>query len=253
MLEKEVLPRLVRAFPPRPRAEAHLHFVGEAESVVDQKIRPIMAMEKDAQFTILAHLGFVDFDIFVSGTSRSEVRRRLERLVRKILKTMGAAFYGRDADYPLERVIAQAFQSRKATLAVAESCTGGMLSKQLTDIPGSSGYFLGGVVSYSNAVKSAVLKVPPALIKKWGAVSRPVALAMAKGVRAGAGSTWGLGITGIAGPSGATSAKPLGLVYIGLSGPGHERTLECRFRGSRDAIRQRAVIAALNLLRQIYL
>jgi nicotinamide-nucleotide amidase len=166
---------------------------------------------------------------------------------------MGAAFYGLNEDYPLERVIAKAFKRQRATLAVAESCTGGMLAKQLTDIPGSSGYFLGGVVSYSNKVKSAVLGVPTDMLRNQGAVSKEVALAMAKGVRARAGSTWGLGITGIAGPAAATADKPIGLVYIALSGPGRQRTLECRFRGSREAIRQRAVISALNLLRQIYL
>jgi len=253
MLEDSVLPLLKKTFPAIPVAEAHLHFVGVPESIVDDRIRPIIAEEEDVQFTILAHLGLVDFDIFVSDPSRPKACRRLARIVRKIRAVMGQAFYGMDRDYPLEKIIAEVFTQRKATLSVAESCTGGMLAKRLTDIAGSSSYFQGGVISYSNAVKNVVLSVPEATIRKHGAVSREVALAMASGIRTTLCSTWGLGITGIAGPSGGTPAKPVGLVYLGLEGPGIRKTLEMRFRGSRDAIRQRAVIAALDLLRQIYL
>jgi len=253
MLDGVVLPRLRKAFPAAPMAEAHLHFVGVPESIVDHKVRPIIAGEKGVQFTILAHLGLVDFDIFVTASSQARARKHLASIVRKVRRAMGSAFYGMDRDYPLEKVVLESLRWRKATLAVAESCTGGMLAKQLTDIPGSSVSFVGGVVSYSNEVKGSFLGVSETLIKKFGAVSRPVAAAMASGIRARMGSTWGMGITGIAGPAGGTRTKPVGLVYIGLAGPGMRKTLDLHLRGSRDAIRQRTVIAALDMLRRIYL
>src|ERR1017187_2609811 len=143
---------------------------------------------------------------------------------------MGRAFYGMNENYPLEKVVAKAFLNKKATLAVAESCTGGMLAKCLTDIAGSSAYFVGGVVSYSNRVKESDLGVSTQILQRFGAVSKETAAAMAKGVRQNLGSTWGIGITGIAGPGGGTSAKPVGLVYIGLVGPRSIRTYEFRFR-----------------------
>jgi nicotinamide-nucleotide amidase len=253
MLEEYVLPFLRKKFPATPSAEAHLHFVGVPESIVDDRIRPIIAKEKDVQFTILAHLGLVDFDIFMTASSRSKAERHLRLIVEKIRKKMGRAFYGMNENYPLEKVVGDAFRRARKTLAVAESCTGGMLAKALTDIPGSSEYFLGGVVSYQNAVKSALLQVPEEVLRQHGAVSKEVAHAMAEGVRKATGSTWGIGITGIAGPSGGTPAKPVGLVFIGLAGPRVHKTVELRLRGSRDAIRQRAVISALDMLRQIYL
>ena len=253
MLDDVVLPRLRRAFPAPPTAEAHLHFVGVPESIVDDRIRPIIAAEKDVQFTILAHLGLVDLDIFVTASSRVKAERRLRRIVKKVRKKMGRAFYGMNDGYPLEKVVGDGFRRARATLAVAESCTGGMLAKALTDIPGSSDYFLGGVVAYRNELKSVMLHVPAKVLRRHGAVSKEVAGAMAEGVRKAAQSTWGLGITGIAGPGGGTKAKPVGLVYIGLAGPKVHKTVELRLRGSRDMIRQRTVIAALNLLRQIYL
>jgi len=251
MLENAVLPKLRKVFPSMARVEAHLHFVGVPESIVDHKIRPIIEKEKGVQFTILAHLGLVDFDVFVSDASRAKAVTRLSRIVKSIRQKMGAAFYGMDDDYPLEKIVMKRFLSHHETLAVAESCTGGMLSQRLTDIAGSSQYFLGGIVSYSNDVKTSALGISSAVLQKYGAVSRETALAMAEGIRRKCSSTWGLSITGIAGPGGATPGKPVGLVYIGLSGPHARKALELHFRGNRDVVRQRSVIAALDLLRLI--
>ncbi len=253
MLERFLLPRLRKAFPAIPHVEAHLHFVGVPESVVDYRIRAIITEEKGVQFTILAHLGLVDFDVFVSDALRTRAQSRLSSIVKRIRNKMGRAFYGMNEHYPLEKVVMNQFVAKKATLAVAESCTGGMLSKKLTDIPGSSDYFRGGVVSYSNDVKISQLGIFAAALRKHGAVSKQTAAAMAQGVRDKCGSTWGLAITGIAGPGGATKGKPVGLVYIGLAGPKSTKTVEFHFRGARNAVRQRAVIAALDLLRLIYL
>jgi len=253
MLNEFVLPRLQRTFPSRPRAESHLHFVGVPESVIDHRVRPVVEGARNVEFTILAHLGLVDLDIFVSAPTQRQADRHLAAITRKIQVKVGRSFYGQDENYPLEKVVGDQLAAHKATLAVAESCTGGMLANRLTDIPGSSRYFLGGVISYDNSVKVSGLGVSPEVLRSRGAVSKEVAAAMARGVRKNFGSTWGVAVTGIAGPTGATRGKPVGLVFIGLAGPRSTRTIRCLFRGSRDAIRRRTVIAALNLLRQIYL
>jgi nicotinamide-nucleotide amidase len=253
MLEDYVLPELRRTYSVTPRAEAHLHFVGLPESVVDHKVRPLIQRWAGAEFTILAKLGLVDLDIFVSDKTQARAAKRLAKIVHAVRVKIGKAFYGMNEDYPLEKVVMNQFLSHKATLAVAESCTGGMLAQQLTDVAGSSKYFLGGVVSYANTVKLSELAVPRQILRRHGAVSEQTAAAMAKGVRQKLGSTWGVGITGIAGPGGGTVTKPVGLVYIGLAGPKTTRTIELHLRGSRDAIRTRSVLYALDLLRLIYL
>lgn len=253
MLERSVIPRLRKTFPAPPQVEAHLHFVGVPESIVDHKIRPIIdrvSKKSSVQFTILAHLGLVDLDIFVTARSGVLARRTLQGIVGSIKRLLGDAFYGMNEDYPLERVVGGQLRRKRQTLAVAESCTGGLLASRLTEIAGSSDYFLSGFVTYSNAAKARDLGVSLDSLRRHGAVSRPVAVQMAQGVRQRTGATWGLGITGIAGPGGGTSKKPLGLVYVALASSKKTWCVECRFKGDRDAIRQRAVLAALDLLRR---
>ncbi|MFA5976125.1 MAG: CinA family nicotinamide mononucleotide deamidase-related protein [Elusimicrobiota bacterium] len=257
MLEDFVLPHLKKAFPAQPVAEAHLHFVGLPESVVDHRVRPIIQrvekiMGGQVGFTILAHLGLVDFDVFATAATRLRAIQIRDRIVTDVRRRMGKNFYGMDPDSSLEVVTGNIFRHQKATLAVAESCTGGWLGRCLTKIPGSSRYFLGGVIAYSNKAKTRLLRIPVGLLKRYGAVSRPVAAAMAKGVRRCLGSQVGLSITGIAGPDGGTPRKPVGLVYIGVSSRKTTRTYAYRFFGSREAIRQRAVIAALDILRTVF-
>ena len=272
MLDSFVLPRLKRLSAGQAHAEAHLHFVNVPESVIDDKVRPIIARYSiphpspspfkgegwgegwsgsRVDFTILAHLGLVDLDIFVSSPSAPAARKTLARIVQSVKKAVGSPFYGMDEDYPLEKVVGDRLRSRRATLAVAESCTGGLLASRLTEVPGSSDYFVEGWVTYANASKVRELGVPEALVKKHGAVSEPVAKAMARGIRERAGSTWGIGITGVAGPGGGTPKKPVGLVYVGLSSAKSTIAQEFRFGGDRDAIRKRSVLAALDLLRRI--
>jgi nicotinamide-nucleotide amidase len=256
MVEKYVLPLLKKRFPSRPRASAHLHFVGLPESVVDDRVRPLVEkasrkLGSDVQFTILAHLGLVDLDIFVTADKAAKAKSMLNDLVRGVREAVGDDFYGMNEDYPLERVVGNVFRKKKMTLSLAESCTGGMLASRLTDIPGSSDFLLGSVVSYSNEVKSTALGVVAELIRTHGAVSKEVAVAMADGVRRATGSTYSLGVTGIAGPGGATASKPVGLVYIAVSGPEGTKAYEYRYKGSRDVIRQRAVTQSLDLLRRL--
>lgn len=150
----------------------------------------------------------------------------------------------------LEEEVGRLLGAAGSTVAVAESCTGGLLAERLTRMPGSSAYFLGGVVAYADRVKTALLGVADELIARDGAVSEQVARAMASGVRARVGSDWGIGITGIAGPGGGSRAKPVGRVDIALAGPGGQVVYRrVQLAGDREAVRQRAAELALELLR----
>ena len=149
-----------------------------------------------------------------------------------------------------ERLIARLNQL-KCTLGLAESCTGGLLAGRVTDVPGASSVFLGGVVAYANEVKQSLLGVPAAMLVEHGAVSQPVAAAMAAGVRSAVGTDYGAGITGIAGPGGGTAEKPVGLVYIGVSGPGGATEFRHVFAGDREAVRAQAVNAAIEHLLEL--
>jgi len=150
----------------------------------------------------------------------------------------------------LEQIVLYYLGLRQATLAVAESCTGGLIAQRITSVPGSSRSFLGGAVVYSNELKTAFAGVPPELIAEHGAVSREVAEALAYGIRRHTGATLGLGVTGIAGPTGGTEAKPVGLVYIALSDAQKTDSIEKNFRGDRDRVRQWAAQQALDLIRR---
>jgi nicotinamide-nucleotide amidase len=148
-------------------------------------------------------------------------------------------------------ITAHLLKSRGKTLAVAESCTGGLLAKSLTDFSGSSAFFKLGVVAYSNAAKIKIVRVPAPLIKDLGAVSEEVAVALAKGIRKIAAADFGVGITGIAGPTGGTKTKPVGLVYIAAASPDQVACIECRLKGTRASIRQQAARRAAGLLSEL--
>jgi nicotinamide-nucleotide amidase len=163
---------------------------------------------------------------------------------------LGAALYG-EGPAPLEEALGRRLRERGASLAVAESCTGGLMAKRITDIPGSSDYFAGGFITYSNEAKERELCVPASLIETHGAVSEPVARAMAEGARARLGTAYALSATGVAGPGGGTEEKPVGLVWIGLAGPGGTQAKELRFTGQRRWIRERTVQHALDWLRRV--
>ena len=153
----------------------------------------------------------------------------------------------------LESKVAKLLKDRGMTLSVAESCTGGNLSDRLTNIPGSTDYFRLGLVTYSNEAKVKLLKVPPALLKKYGAVSQQVALAMAKGVREIHQTDFGIGVTGIAGPTGGTKRKPVGLTYIAISSKKGALCVDYHFHGERISIKTQATNQALKLLLELIL
>ena len=150
----------------------------------------------------------------------------------------------------LEQTIAKLLTKKRLTISVAESCTGGLISNRLTNISGSSKYFKSGIIAYSNKIKTKQLKIPSRIIKQYGAVSKEVAISMAKNIRRLTKSDFGLGTTGIAGPTGATKTKPVGLVYIALASPRKIQCQEFYFHGNRQAVRLRASQAALDLVRR---
>jgi nicotinamide-nucleotide amidase len=154
------------------------------------------------------------------------------------------------AEEELEAVIGKLLRENQYTLATAESCTGGLLSHRITNVPGSSAYFLEGVQSYSTQAKTRLLDVPASFLEKHGAVSPQVAAAMAENIRTNSGATFGLGITGIAGPTGGTEEKPVGLVYISLAGMGNTQTEKNLFLGDRETVKQRSTQKALDMLRR---
>lgn len=150
----------------------------------------------------------------------------------------------------LEQIVGYYLQMRGATLATAESCTGGLLAERITSVPGSSRYFLGGAVVYDNSLKTALADVPAKLIAEHGAVSEPVAAALAQGIRKRCNSTIGVGITGIAGPGGGTEQKPVGLVYVALADENKTEAVERKYPGDRDRIRHWASQQALDMVRR---
>ena len=162
---------------------------------------------------------------------------------------LGDAVYSRDGE-SLEQIVGYWLQMRGATVAVAESCTGGLLTERITSISGSSRYFVGGAVVYSNALKTELAGVPADMIERHGAVSREVAAALAEGIRYRCEATLGVGITGVAGPTGGTGTKPVGLVYHALAGDSGTEVIERNFPGDRKRIRRFASTLALDMVRK---
>lgn len=181
---------------------------------------------------------------------RSVGEEAVERTLGAMRDQLAPFVYADEAD-TMESVVGRLLSQQSLTLAVAESCTGGLIGHRLTQVPGSSDYFEGGVICYSNRMKQDWLAVPEPLLRQHGAVSAEVAAAMARGIRARSGASLGLSITGIAGPGGATPGKPVGLVYIGLATPdGQAQAKEFRFHGTRDMIKLRSSQAALDRVRR---
>jgi len=180
--------------------------------------------------------------------TEEDARGRARALADLLKQRLGVIVIG-EGKISMASVVGELLRERKHTLATAESCTGGLIGEMVTQIAGSSEYYLGGVVAYDNRVKIALLDVPPALLNEHGAVSEPVAAAMAQGARRRTGADWALAVTGIAGPGGGTLDKPVGLVYTALAGAEETKVEKTIFPGDRQSIRHRAGVAALNMLR----
>jgi nicotinamide-nucleotide amidase len=218
------------------------------ESVVETLIKPVYAAYPDVPITILAAPGEVQLQFAARGTSE-EASRLLDRIESDFHKALAGEIYGRDED-TLEGVIGDLLRLRQKTLALAESCTGGLLAGRLTDVAGSSDYFLGSAVTYANTAKADLVSVSAATLERFGAVSEETAREMALGARRRFGSSIGLSVTGIAGPGGGTPQKPVGTVHVALDdADGTRLTRKLLLPGDRALIRRWSTSAVLSMLR----
>jgi len=256
MVEEVVLPYLKERYERKILKKCILHICGLTESAVYEKIKEVVEIERRMEggilrFSILAHLTRIDVEISGEGENELLVDEMLHKARQEIYDCLGECIYGKDED-TLESVVGRLLLSKRLTLAVAESCTGGLIGDRITDVAGSSVYFKEGVVAYSNEAKVRVLGVKEETLNEFGAVSRETALEMARGVQRISGANVGLATTGIAGPTGGTAKKPVGLVYITLVWPemGVELCREFRFSGQRREIKESTVANALDILRK---
>ncbi|MGA3091399.1 MAG: competence/damage-inducible protein A [Terriglobales bacterium] len=252
VFEAECVPRLRARIPVQHIATRILKMAMLPESQVDARVAPIYKTYTDVQTTILAGGGEIQLQLRCRKDSQAEAEARVEELTEKIEDELGDAIFSRKGE-TIEQIISYLLQMRNLTLAVAESCTGGLLAERITSLGGSSRYFIGGAVVYSNELKTQFANVPKALIDQHGAVSREVAASMAEGIRKRCLSSYGVGITGVAGPSGGTEQKPVGLVYIALAGEEGTQVVERNFPGDRKRIRQFATQQALEMIRRALL
>ncbi len=252
MFRGAVLPRLPA--PDRVIRCRLLHCCGLGESVLGERIRDLMLRGRNPEIGTTAGLGLVSVRITAHSSDAAEAERLLDQDEADLRRRLGPAVFGRGEE-TLAAVVGARLVERGQTLAAAESCTGGLLAKLLTDAPGSSKYFQGGAVAYSNEAKVQMLGVSTRSLEAAGAVSAAVALEMAAGIRQRLGSTYALSLTGVAGPDGGSVEKPIGLVFIGLSSPAGTTAREFRFGedSPRLFIRERAALTALDWLRREFL
>ena len=249
LFDEECLPRLKAIVPPRHLAKRTLRAAMIAESHADKLLAPIYTTYTDVETTILAHAGDIQLTLLCAKRDAATAQARVDELAGRLEEALEDWLYSSDGE-SLEQIILYYLDFRQSTLAVAESCTGGMVAARITSVAGASRSFLGGAVVYSDALKYAFAGVPPELIAQHGAVSTEVAKALATGIRLRTGATLGLGVTGIAGPTGATEEKPVGLVHIALSSADKVEAIEKTFRGDRTRVREWTTTQALDLLRR---
>jgi competence/damage-inducible protein CinA-like protein len=226
-----------------------LRTTGLAESLIAQRIMEIDGGVPEVSLAYLPNVDGVDLRMTARHVPSAEADRRLEAAAAILHRAFPGDIYG-EQETDLAAVVLDRCRAGGLTIAVAESCTGGMVGERITRIPGSSDVFVGGVIAYANEVKSALLGVPEGLIVEHGAVSEEVARAMASGVRGRTGAAIGLGVTGIAGPDGGTPEKPVGTVWIAVDFDGQVEAVLLKLWGDRQEVRQRAAQAVLNLVRR---
>jgi nicotinamide-nucleotide amidase len=247
MFEASVAPALVPLLRDRQH-QVRLSTYGLPESEVNDRLAGIEA-EHGVTLGYRAHLPTIEVKVLARAESSEAAQARAQRAALEVRKRLGSAVYGEGKAGFVETLLAE-LEARKWTLALAESCTGGLAAELVTAVPGASRVFLGSVVAYANAVKTAQLGVSPELISAHGAVSAEVATAMAEGARTRLGATLGLSFTGIAGPDGGTPEKPVGLVHFAIASERETRAEKAIFPGTREQIRRRAAFAGLALVRR---
>ena len=249
MFEQSVAPRLTEKAGGVCVVRRVLRVVGLGESALDELIAPIYTTYANPQTTILFNRAEIEVNLTAQSPTPEAAEALLDELAGKIAEKLGPAVFSLRGE-TMEAIVAQLLTAQGRTLALAESCTGGLIAERLTEIPGSSAFFLEGIVAYSNEAKTRSLNVPTELIAEHGAVSGPVAEAMAVGARAQAGADFAVSVTGIAGPGGGTPEKPVGLVYVGLADAQSVTHHKLQLPGDRHLVRWRASQGALELLRR---
>jgi nicotinamide-nucleotide amidase len=250
MWEQQCMPRLRAIVPPAAIATRVLKVAMLGESTVDARTAPIYKKYTNVETTVLAGQGQVEFHLRCTAATLEEAQTQVDQLAGELEDELGDTVFS-SAGESLEEIVSYYLQMRNAKLAVAESCTGGLVAERITSVPGSSRYFLGGAVVYSNELKTLFADIPPLMIEAHGAVSKEVALALAENIRELCNADIGVGVTGIAGPGGGTEEKPVGLVYVAVS-DGHKReVVQKRFFGDRERIRRWASQQALDMVRRM--
>ncbi|MCU1307305.1 MAG: competence/damage-inducible protein cinA [Acidobacteriaceae bacterium] len=249
MFVEQCLDRLRVKVPQQFIATRVLKIALMPESECDARCAPIYKEHNAVQTTILAGAGDVQLHLKASADTMEEAQQLVDDLAEELEDELDDRVYSTKGE-SLEQIVGYYLQMRGATLAVAESCTGGLLSERITSVPGSSRYFLGGAIVYANDLKTSFSDVPPMLIAEHGAVSKEVALALAEGIRKRCNATLGVGVTGIAGPTGGTPEKPVGLVYIAVADGKKPEVVERKLPGDRDRIRFYASQQALDMVRR---
>jgi nicotinamide-nucleotide amidase len=249
LFESEVRERLRAKVPQAALAIRTLKIAMLGESAVDARVAPIYKRYADVETTILAGAGEIELHFKTRAATLDAAQRRVDEVAGVVEDELDDAVYSRNGE-SLEQIVGYWLQMRNSTVAVAESCTGGLLAERITSVSGSSRYFLGGAVVYSNALKTELAGVPTEMIDRHGAVSREVAAALAEGIRYRCESTLGAGITGVAGPNGGTVEKPVGMVFHAVASDRGTEVIQRNFPGDRKRIRRFASTMALDMLRK---
>jgi len=249
MFTRQCLPRLERLAPKLAIRTIVMRVAGMPESDLDQLISPVYKKYENPVTTILAAAGDIQVYLRARCATEAEALALLAEVAGPIEQLLGDRVYSRNGD-PMEVVVGELLRRHRATLSVAESCTGGLLAERITSVPGSSDYFEGGFVTYTKRLKTELLGVSEAVLGSAGAVSKETAEAMAVGARRRTGSTYALAVTGVAGPSQGGETAPVGTVYVAIADVSGARVAHRQFLGDRDRIRQFTTQMALDMLRR---
>jgi nicotinamide-nucleotide amidase len=249
MFAQQCLPRLQARVPKQVIRSLVMRVAGMPESDLDQLIAPVYKKYENPATTILAAAGDIQVHLRARCETEADAQALLAEVAAPIEQLLGDRIYSRNGD-PMEVVIGELLRREHSTLSVAESCTGGLLAERITSVPGSSDYFLGGLVTYTKRMKAELLGVPESVLETSGAVSKETAEAMAAGARRVTGSTYALSVTGVAGPGQGGESAPVGTVYVALAGPNGARAAHRQFLGDRDRIRQFSTQMAMDMLRR---
>lgn len=255
MMEQHVLPELKRFFAPPTIVHRTVLTTGLGESHLAQRIAAWEdSLAEDAiKLAYLPSPGLVKLRLSTyAANDPAGARARVDRKAEQLYRLIPELIFG-EGEEKLEKVVGRMLKEQGETLSLAESCTGGYVSHLITSVPGSSAYYVGGVVSYANAVKMEELGVPAGMLDLEGAVSKPVVERMALGVREALRTSWSIALSGVAGPDGGTEEKPVGTVWLAVAGPDGVQSAKGHFPGSRDLVIKRSALAALNMLRRALL